>query len=264
MEKKKAATMDVQSLVEVVEKLRAPGGCPWDREQTHLSLRKDLLEETYELLETIDEGNTKGLKEELGDVLLQVIFHAHLAQEEGLFTMQEVVEDICAKLIHRHPHVYGTTKVKDSKEVLVNWETLKAEEKKERTKILDGVTRGMPALMRAYKIQKKAAKVGFDWNSKSDVWAKVQEEMQELTEAVAEGDLDQMEWELGDILLALTNYGRHLGLEPEVALNRANNRFQSRFEFIEKTVALSGRPWADFTLGELEELWQRAKKSEKK
>lgn len=261
---KKLSTMNITNLEKVVETLRAPGGCPWDRIQTHETMRNGLLEEVYEVLETIDDKNPKGLREELGDVLLQVVFHAKLAEEEGLFTMQDVVDDICAKLIHRHPHVYGTVEVEDADQVLVNWEAIKAKEKTERTHVLDGVTKGMPALMTAYKIQKKAAKVGFDWDKTEEVWGKVQEELGELEEAVASKDKNATEWELGDVLLVLSNYARHLGVEPEVALNRANNRFKRRFNFIEKCVEDTGRPWADFTVLELDNLWRRAKEEEKK
>ncbi len=264
MTDKKTSTMDVKPLEKVVETLRAPGGCPWDRIQTHKTIRQDLLEEVYEFLEAVDNKDAAGMREELGDVLLQVVFHAKLAEEEGLFTMQDVVADITNKLIYRHPHVYGTVEVSSAEEVLKNWETLKAKEKTDRTHILDGVTKGMPALMTAYKIQKKAAKVGFDWEKAEDVWDKVQEEMAELQEAVKSKNEDEMEWEMGDVLLALTNYARHVGVEPEVALNRANNRFKARFNFVENQVVATGRPWADYALCDLDKLWQRAKYNEKK
>ena len=261
---KKAGVMDINSLTDVVKVLREPGGCPWDREQNHVSLRKGLVEEVYELLEAIDDCDAKGMREELGDVLLQVVFHARLAEEEGVFTMQDVIDDVVGKLIHRHPHVFGTIEVANSEEVLRNWEEIKAEEKKERTKALDGVAKGLPSLMRAYKLQSKAAKVGFDWEKKEDVWAKVEEELGELQEAVQEKDISEMEWELGDVLFALANYGRHLGLEPETALNGTNNRFVKRFEFVEKEVLATGRQWADFSLEDMDKLWQKAKKNEKK
>lgn len=264
MTDKKTSTMDIKPLEKVVETLRAPGGCPWDRIQTHKTIRQDFVEEVYEFLEAVDKEDAAGMREELGDVLLQVVFHAKLAEEEGLFTMQDVINDISNKLIYRHPHVYGTVEVDSAEQVLKNWDALKAKEKKDRTHVLDGVTQGMPALMTAYKIQKKAAKVGFDWEKSEDVWSKIQEEMDEFQEAVKSQDKDAMEWELGDVLLALTNYARHVGLEPEVALNRANNRFKDRFNFVENQVIATGRPWADFALRDLDNLWQRAKENEKK
>jgi tetrapyrrole methylase family protein/MazG family protein len=177
--------------------------------------------------------------------------------------MQDVVDDIVQKLIHRHPHVYGTVEVDNAEQVLVNWEKIKAKEKTERKRVLDGVTKGQPALMRAYKLQKKTAKVGFDWDNTADVKAKVREEINELAEAVAEDNKENMEWELGDVLFALTNYARHLGLEPEVALNKANNRFEKRFAFVEDAVKATGRSWATFDLKDLDKLWNDAKKQEK-
>lgn len=256
--------LDVKPLTEVVKTLREPGGCIWDREQTHASSRKGMIEEVYELLEAIDNKDACGMREELGDVLLQVVFHARLAEEEGLFAMQDIIDDIVEKLIRRHPHVFGTIEVSDSEEIIQNWEKIKAEEKTERTLVLDGVSPGLPSLMRAYKLQAKAAKVGFDWPQAEDVFNKLEEELQELAEAVAENDADHIEWELGDVLLALANYAKHVGVEPETALNRANNRFIERFGFIEQAVLVSGRQWADFSLAELDKLWQDAKKNEKK
>ena len=259
----KTGKMNMTPLIEVVKTLREPGGCVWDREQTHESIRKGLIEETYELLEAIDNKDLIGMREELGDVLLQVVFHARLAEEEGGFTMQDVIDDIVEKLINRHPHVFGTIEVGSSEEVITNWEKIKAEEKKDRTLVLDGVSPGLPTLMRAYKLQSKAAKVGFDWPNAAEVWQKIEEELKEVAEAVAENDKDQGGGEEGDVGFAIANYARHLGLEPETALNRANNRFVSRFNFIEQSVLVSGRSWADFSLVELENLWQEAKKNEK-
>lgn len=256
-------TMDISPLVDVVKTLREPGGCVWDREQTHASIRKGLIEETYELLEAIDNKDLKGMREELGDILLQVVFHARLAEEEGAFAMQDVISDIVEKLINRHPHVFGTIEVGNADEVILNWEKIKAEEKKERTLVLDGVSPGQPTLMRAYKLQSKASKVGFDWPNTTGVLQKIEEELKEVAKAVAENDKDHIEWEIGDVLFAIANYARHLGIEPETALNRANNRFVARFNFIEQSVIASGRKWREFSLAELEKLWQEAKKSEK-
>lgn len=256
--------VDIMPLVKVMYKLRSPGGCPWDIEQTHSSIRRNLVEEVYELLEAIDANDTIGMAEELGDVLMQVVFHAQMASEAGSFDLQYVIDGVTEKLVHRHPHVFGTVAVKDSAEVLKNWEAIKAEEKKERTQALDGVSPGLPALMRAYKLHSKASKVGFDWPDNAGVWEKVLEELQELEEAAAQGTTAQKEHELGDLLFILAGYARHIGLEPEVALNAANNRFISRFSYVEQKVLASGKTWQDFSLAELDAFWDQAKKLEEK
>ena len=257
--KEKVSVMDVRPLTDVMATLRSPGGCPWDMEQTHSSIRKSLIEEVYELLEAIDNMDYENMKEELGDVLLQVVFHARLAEEEGAFTMQDVVDEIVNKLIRRHPHVYGTIEVGSSDEVLQNWDAIKQTEKKERTHVLDGVTKGQPALMRAYKLNSKAAKAGFDWPDNDGVWNKVLEEAAELKEAVAFKNKEEQEHELGDLLFSIAAYAKHIGLEPETALNAANNRFVKRFSYVESCVEESGRDWKDFTLAELDAFWNKAK-----
>lgn len=257
------SVMDVRPLTEVMATLRSPGGCPWDMEQTHASIRKSLIEEVYELLEAIDNMDYENMKEELGDVLLQVVFHARLAEEAGAFTMQDVVDEIVEKLIRRHPHVYGTIEVAGSSEVLQNWDAIKQEEKKERTHVLDGVTKGQPALLRAYKLNSKAAKVGFDWPDNEGVWNKITEELAELKEAVATGTAEEQEHELGDLLFSVAAYAKHIGLEPETALNMANNRFVKRFAHVEACVEKSGKSWQDFTLAELDRFWHEAKTLEK-
>lgn len=255
---------DIMPLVDVMKKLRDPGGCPWDREQTHSSIRHNLVEEVYELLEAIDNHDVAGMQEELGDVLMQVVFHAQMAGEAKWFYLQDVVDEVTEKLIRRHPHVFGSVKADDSDTVLKNWDAIKLEEKKERTHALDGVSPGLPALMRAYKLHGKAAKVGFDWPDNTGVWEKVQEELQELEEAVAGGRLKEIEHELGDLLFILAGYAKHLGLEPEVALNMANNRFIKRFAFVEKKVrAAKGKSWQDFSLAELDAFWDQAKDFER-
>lgn len=255
--------VDLQPLVDVIRTLREPGGCPWDIEQTHKSIRSNMIEEVYEYLEAVDNGDTDGMREELGDVLMQVVFHARMAEEAGKFDMQDVIDEVVDKLIRRHPHVFGETQVSGSDEVLVNWEAIKKQEKQERRHILDGVAQGLPALMRAYKMQSKAAKAGFDWQEKQGVWDKVGEELDELREALDGGDKDSAEKELGDVLFALVNYGRHCGIEPETALNGTNNRFASRFAHVERRVDESGKKWEDFTLGQLDEFWNEAKIMEK-
>lgn len=221
------------------------------------------MEETYELLEAIDNRDAAGMREELGDILLQVVFHARLAEEEGLFALQEIIDDITHKLVSRHPHVFGTVEVGNAEAVIANWEALKAQEKKERTHALDGVSPGLPALMRGYKLQQKASKVGFDWTDAGGPKAKTLEEWAELAAAVAAGDAENTEEEFGDLLFALVNYGRHLGLEPETALNKANNKFRNRFNLVEGLVRASGKTWADFSLQELDKLWESAKKCDK-
>ena len=253
--------LDLRPLIELVRVLREPGGCPWDRVQTHTSMRRELVEEVYEMLEAIDDGNVAGMREEMGDVLLQVVFHARLAEEEGLFTMQDVIDDLVKKLVHRHPHVFGDTQVSGAGEVMRNWEELKAEEKKERTHALDGIAKGLPALMRAYKLSAKAAKTGFEWPDASAAWDKVQEEKKELQEAAAASDQERTEEELGDLFFALAVYARKLGLEPETALNRANNKFQQRFQRLEEQVRAAGKTWKDLSLEDREAGWKAAKQS---
>ena len=255
--------VDIQPLVDVMRTLREPDGCPWDREQTHASIRSNMIEEVYEYLEAVDADDTEGMREELGDVLMQIVFHARMAEEAGRFDLQDVIDEVVDKLIRRHPHVFGETQVKGSEEVLVNWEAIKKTEKTERRHVLDGVTQGLPALLRAYKLQGKAAKVGFDWPDTVGVWNKVQEELGELQEALAGGDKQAAENELGDVLFAIVNYARHHKIEPEVALNGTNNRFAKRFAHVEACVEASGKNWQDFTLEELDSFWDEAKAAEK-
>lgn len=255
--------VDIQPLVDVMRTLREPGGCPWDREQTHASIRSNMIEEVYEYLEAVDADDTEGMREELGDVLMQIVFHARMAEEAGRFDLQDVIDEVVDKLIRRHPHVFGETKVQGSDDVLRNWEAIKKEEKTERKHILDGVTQCLPALLRAYKLQGKAAKVGFDWPDSEGVWAKVQEELGELRDALASGDSQAAENELGDVLFAVVNYARHHKIEPEVALNGTNNCFASRFNYVERQVEASGQPWQAFTLDELDKFWDEAKQAEK-
>ena len=255
--------VDIQPLVDVMRTLREPGGCPWDREQTHASIRSNMIEEVYEYLEAVDAEDTEGMREELGDILMQIVFHARMAEEAGRFDLQDVIDEVVDKLIRRHPHVFGETKVTGSDEVLVNWEAIKKTEKTERKHVLDGVTQGLPALLRAYKLQSKAAKVGFDWPDVKGVWDKVQEELVELQEALASGDRAAAENELGDVLFALVNYARHQKIEPEGALNGTNNRFAKRFAHVESCGEASGKAWQDFSLAELDQFWDEAKRLEK-
>jgi tetrapyrrole methylase family protein/MazG family protein len=246
---------------EVIAHLRAPEGCPWDREQTHRSLRQYLLEEAHEVLEAIDAGDSKALAEELGDLLLQVVLHTQIAIDDGEFRMGEVISYINRKLIRRHPHVWGDVAVSGAGDVLRNWEALKAEEQaenggKQRESLLDGVPKGLPALLQAYQYQAKAAKPGFDWDKVEDVVAKVREEIDEL--AAADSDEEQAK-EAGDLLFAVVNWLRWLKVEPESALREANAKFYRRFRYIEEAVAENGKPMKEHSLAELDALWDEAK-----
>ena len=244
-------------LVRIVERLRSPNGCPWDREQTHSSLRPNLLEECYEALEAMDQADMKGLAEELGDVLAQVAFHGQIAREKGEFTLSEVFKQVNQKLIRRHPHVFGDVKVADAREVEVNWEAIKREEReKTNMSLLDGAPKIMPALAYSQSIQERASRSGFDWDTLEGVLEKVQEELGELDRAASQ---DQREAELGDVLLALVNVGRWQGVDAESALRRANERFYRRFTHMESLCRQRGLSFAGLPLEEKEALWQEAK-----
>jgi tetrapyrrole methylase family protein/MazG family protein len=246
---------------EVIAHLRAPEGCPWDRKQTHESLRKYLLEETYEVLEAIDEGDTNHLIEELGDVLLQIGLHAQIATDDGEFRMADIISALNRKLIFRHPHVWGDVQVADAEGVVQNWEALKQQEQSEggkpkRESVLDGVPKGLPALLQGYEYQEKAAKVGFDWWKIDDVLAKVREEFDEVLTATS--DTHRAE-EMGDLLFVIVNWARWLKIEPETALREANAKFYRRFHYIEEKIAPEGKPMNDYPLPELDAIWDEAK-----
>ena len=248
-----------EDLVTVVELLRSEGGCPWDMEQTHKSIRNDFIEETYEVIEAIDTEDPVLLREELGDVLLQVVFHARIEQEKDVFGMEEVSNDICAKLIHRHPHVFGTVEVENSAEVLKNWEAIKGEEK-QRVTITDklrAIPPMYPALMRAQKVGKKAA--CFDFGSADEVYRKLDEEIAEVKAAAASGDQTAVEEELGDLLLTVTSLARKLGVKSEEALYHATNKFIDRFERVENAVLDAGKDMETLTMAELDEIWDGIK-----
>lgn len=250
----------VQDLVEIVKILRAPGGCPWDAEQTHESIRRKFLEEAYEAVEAIDEGSPEHLREELGDVLLQVALHARMEDEAGRFDMDGVADGICKKLIYRHPHVFGDVAVSGTGEVLQNWEALKRTEKGQATHTdsLDAVARSLPALWRAEKVQKKAAKAGFDWPDASGAMDKLSEELAELKQAVAE-DSNVAE-ELGDLLFSCVNVARFVKCDPEEVLQQATEKFISRFRLVEQAAARSEKSMEDMDLEELDKLWENAKR----
>lgn len=248
-------------LVEIIRLLRSPGGCPWDREQTHRSIRRNLLEEAYEAAEAIDTEDADLLCEELGDVLMQVVFHARIEEETGGFDMNSVTDRICKKLIERHPHVFGSVSVSGSEEVLVNWDAIKRKEKGQATTVsaMDSVARSLPSLWRAEKIQSKAAKIGFDWPDISGALDKLKEEMEELR-AAAGGEGDPRE-ELGDLLFSAVNAARFLNIDPEEALNEACEKFISRFRYVEAAAEQAGRPLSSMTLSEMDLLWDEAKQS---
>ena len=250
-------------LVAILHRLRAPGGCPWDAEQTHDSLRPYLLEEAYEVLEAIDGGDDEELRDELGDVLLQVVFHSELAEERGAFAIGDVIEGICAKLVRRHPHVFADTSVDSSADVVRNWAAIKKEERAERSKpagsAIDGVPRALPGLARAHRIGEKASSVGFDWSAAHEVREKVAEELAEADAAAASGDLEAFSDEIGDLLFAVGSWARLSGVNAETALEKALAKFSLRFRSLEQSLAAQGREMKDSSPAELEEAWQAAK-----
>ena len=265
-------------LVELMDRLRSPGGCPWDREQTYATLAPMLLEEAYEAFDALEEarqGRPDDLREELGDLLFQITFFARVAKERGEFTIDDVIDHVHAKMVRRHPHVFGELTAGDSAEVLRNWEAIKAKEKRaagkiagenEESSILDGVSTKAPALMEAHQLSTKAARVGFDWQSVEDIFEKLQEEVGELRAAIQkhktsddEADHVRVREEIGDLLFVITNIARHMNVEPEAALKLTNRKFRRRFGYIESQLRERNRKFDDTSLEELEELWQRAK-----
>ena len=250
-------------LVEIMEKLRSPEGCPWDRKQTHESLLPYLLEETYEVIDAVKKGSDEELKEELGDLLLQVVFHSQITKERGAFDIEDVVDSIAKKLVHRHPHVFGEREdIKTAEDVNREWEKLKEKEGKKKESLLDGIPESMPALERAYKLQKRAAKVGFDWEGFEGIKEKLIEEISEIEEEIKKGDREKIEEEVGDFLFMAVNLARFLGVHPEVALRRANEKFEKRFRYIEKRAKEMGKNLKEMSLEEMEALWQEAKERE--
>ncbi|WP_026574026.1 nucleoside triphosphate pyrophosphohydrolase [Bacillus sp. UNC438CL73TsuS30] len=249
-------------LRDIIAELRGPHGCPWDKEQTHESLKKYLIEESYEVIEAIDEEDFDHLIEELGDVLLQVLLHAQIGEDEGYFSIDDVIEGISAKMVRRHPHVFGNVKAENSKEVLQNWQEIKRQEKGEQPdSILSGVSKSIPNLIRAYELQKKAAKVGFDWQEIAPAFEKVKEELQEFEDELngKDKELKLAKQEFGDLLFAFVNVARFLDIHPEEALFETNEKFIRRFRFIEEKVKESGKAFEEFTLEELDRFWDEAK-----
>lgn len=253
---------DFNDLVEIMKFLRAPNGCPWDRVQTHESIRSNLIEETYEVIEAIDNKDNELMKEELGDVLLQVVFHSEMASEEKAFDIDDVIHDVCHKLVIRHPHVFGDVKAENSAEALDSWNSVKMKTKaqKKQSEAMLSVSRSLPSLMRATKIQQKAAKVGFDWDDVSCALEKVGEETRELSEAIDSGSEAQRAEELGDLLFSVVNVARFIGVDSEKALYDACDKFTSRFEAMEKLCEERGIDMNTATVSKLDSIWDEVKK----
>lgn len=247
---------NLEKLVDIIAILRGENGCPWDKEQTHRSLRPNMLEEAYEAVDAIDDNNIPNLREELGDVLLQVVLHAQIAKDNNEFDIEDVAEELSNKLIHRHPHIFGKEKVSSASEVLENWDKLKQEEKKDRKSILDGITKSQSALMSAQKISKKVVKVGFEWENVQSLKDCIKSEYKEFEEAVESGNYEHMEDEMGDILFATVNLARWYKIDAEQALLGANKKFIKRFKKMEE---LKTKPFEDYTFEEFNELWKKSK-----
>ena len=276
-ERRESAGEWFERLVALQARLRAPKGCPWDIEQTHLSLRTYLIEEAYEVLEALESGDHVKFSEELGDLLLQVVFHAQIASEEGRFTAADVVREIHQKMVRRHPHVFGENSARNAREVLKNWEQIKAEERRMKgvgkgtesssgqakmASLLDGIPHTLPAVMQGFQLTRRASRIGFDWDNVEGVIEKLQEELGELQKARESESAQQIEEEVGDVLFAAVNLARFLKVDPEIALKRTNAKFAARFQKMERVAQASGRKLTDVPRNEMETLWDRAKVSE--
>jgi tetrapyrrole methylase family protein/MazG family protein len=252
--------MDLNELINIMSALRGEKGCPWDKEQTRESLKPFLAEEAYEVIEAIDEKDPDAIREELGDLLFQIVFHCQIAKERGEFDMAGVIEKIGLKMIARHPHVFGDAQYKTPEEVLVHWEAQKKREGKQKESILEGIPKTLPSLLRAHRIQDRASRVGFDWEKVDDVLVKLDEELKEFREALKGKKEEEIEDELGDIFFVLVNISRFVGVNPEDALRKTISKFISRFRHIEMSAAEQGRKLSDMSLAEMDELWDEAKK----
>jgi MazG family protein len=244
-------------LLEIMDKLRAE--CPWDKKQTLETLRHLTIEETYELGDAVLQGDLQGIKKELGDLMLHIVFYAKIGEEKGEFDMGDVLESINQKLVYRHPHIFSDVKVKDAREVLENWESLKLKEKGGNKRVLEGVPGSLPAMVKANRIQEKASGVGFDWEYREQVWDKVKEEINELSHEINQVDEDKIEAEFGDLFFALVNAARLYGIDPEAALERTNLKFIKRFHYLESETLQKGKDLKRMTLAEMDEIWERAK-----
>jgi len=251
-----------QRLVDLMERLRSPDGCPWDRKQTPRSLKPFLIEECFEVVDALEEGSPDKVREELGDLLFQIVFHARIAEEEGRFTINDVITAIIEKMTRRHPHVFGRSRLSTDREVLAAWEEIKKKEKghEERKSILEGVPRNLPSLLRAHRIQERAARVGFDWNHLNEALPKLDEELAEFKDSLREENAAKVEEELGDLFFTLVNISRFLGVDPEEALRKTISKFVRRFRYIEEQAADAGKALSDMTLEEMDALWELAKK----
>lgn len=261
MEFKEKDKYNVYDLVDVIKKLRSPNGCPWDKEQTHQSIRQDLIEETYELIEAIDNDDKELLKEELGDVLLQVVFHSVIEEEQESFNIDDVADGVCKKMIIRHPHVFADVTADTTEQVLKNWDAIKMKTKSQnkQSEVLNGISRSLPSLMRSQKIQQKAAKVGFDWDNVDGAIDKLTEEVDELKEAIANGNSNHIEEELGDVLFSAVNVSRFVKTDAEKALYNACEKFISRFSKMEELANEQNIKIEETSLEALDELWEKAK-----
>lgn len=253
-----------EELTEIIAKLRSEDGCPWDREQTNETLKPGLIEEVYEVIDAIDEENDEKLEEELGDLLMQILLNAQIADDEDRFNICGVIQKISEKLLRRHPHVFGNIKVQDAQEVLKNWEMIKRQEyaNRDRESIVDGVPSHLPALMMARKVQAKASRVGFDWDKSEDVLKKVEEEVEELKESINLSKAEGIEEEIGDILFSIVNLSRFLNVEPEDALRKTTAKFIRRFKKMEAEINIRGKSITEYNLAELDEIWDAVKKTE--
>jgi len=262
----KSAEELFKELVDIIAKLRSEDGCPWDREQTHETLKIGIIEEAYEVIETINQKDDEKLEEELGDLLMQVLLNAQIAKDEGKFDITGVIQKINEKLIRRHPHVFGDLDVKDSDEIMKNWDRIKSEERanKDETSLFDSIPISLPALIQAHKVQSRASRVGFDWNKTDDVLKKVEEEVEELKESIDNADPPNIEEEIGDILFSIVNLSRFLNVEPEDALRKTTAKFIRRFKQMEAQIAQKGKAITDYDLAGLDKFWDSVKEDERK
>ena len=255
-----------KELIDIIAKLRSEDGCPWDREQTHETLKIGIIEEAYEVIETIDQKDDEKLEEELGDLLMQVLLNAQIAKDDGKFGIAGVIQKINEKLIRRHPHVFGDLDVKDSDEIMKNWDRIKSEERanKDESSLFDSIPTSLPALIQARKVQSRASRVGFDWNKADDVLKKVEEEIEELKEGIDKADQPNIEEEMGDILFSIVNLSRFLNVEPEDALRKTTAKFIRRFKQMEAQIAQKGKKITDYDLAGLDKFWDSIKEDEQK
>ncbi len=264
LDKIKSADVLFTILLDIMRTLRSPEGCIWDREQDHESLKKSLIEETYETIEAIEKGDPPGIREELGDLMLQAVFHSQIADENGHFNMSDVLKGIIKKLLRRHPHVFGDSDVSCTGEILSNWEDIKKKERKDNNKdedsIFSGIPRALPALHFAYEVQNRASRLGFDWDFSEDVYKKILEELEELKLEIDRGNSQSMQDEMGDLLFSIINYSRHTGIDIEKGLKDTSRKFISRFKLMEEAVGASRLDFKKLSLEEKEKLWEKSKK----